>query len=315
MAKARWVSWPILFLIIVFVFSCGGCGLQPNMPAASNPKVLQTTGSDFTSEIRQATWDAYGKILKEVSDSKFPIDPAMAKEQLDGNETSYLVIDLRSPEHYAQRHIRGAINMTLVGLAENLGNLPPNKILLLYCYTGQSSALAMVPLKAFGYQAIFVSGGFSLMEKARFTMESSGNSFYPVKNEPPHDPKVVAVLHGIQANLLTIARQHAVKTLVVANSEVKELLAGSPDKYAFVDLRPRDDYAKGHIRGAISAPLDELKNRIPNLPKEKRLVLCCKSGQLAAMTTAPLMAEGFKIISLCAGLSQVEPGLFPQENQ
>ena len=313
--KNRWFNWSVLLTIVVFVFFGCGCGLQSNAPATPSPKPAEIAISDFTQEIRQAPWDAYGKVLKEVRESTFPIDPAMAKKRLAGKESSYLIIDLRSPEHYAQQHVKGAVNLSIVGLAENIGNLPKDKTLLLYCYTGQSSALAMVPLKAFGYQAIFVNGGFPLMEKAGFIMEAAGYAFVPAKNELPSDPKAVAILSGIQANLLAIARQHTVKTLIVANAEVKELSEGSPEKYAFVDLRPLEDYAKSHIKGAISAPLDELKNRVPDLPKEKRLVLCCKSGQLAAMATAPLTAEGFKIISLCAGLSQAEGWGFPTDKK
>lgn len=309
--KTRWYTWPVLLTIVVFIFFGCGCGLQSNAPVNPSPKPVEITSADFTLEIRQATWEAYAKVLKEVRESTFPIDPAMAKERLTEKESSYLIIDLRAPEHYARQHVRGAVNLTIVGLAENIGNLPKGKTLLLYCYTGQSSALAMVPLKAFGYQAIFVNGGFPLMEKAGFVMDSVETAFVPAKNELPTDPKAAAILRGIQANLLAIARQHTVKTLVVANAEVKELSEGSPDKYAFVDLRPREDYTKSHIKGAISAPLDELKTRVPDLPKEKKLVLCCKSGQLAAMATAPLTAEGFKIISLCAGLSQAEGWGFP----
>ena len=97
-------------------------------------------------------------------------------------------------------------------------------------------------------------------------------------------------LAGIKSNLLAIARQHSGKTLVVAQTDTKELVEGSPSKYAFVDLRPREDYERGHIKGSISAPL-------------------------AAMTTAPLTAEGFKIISLCAGFSQLDENNYPMEKK
>jgi len=309
--KTRRFTWPVLLLIVVFLLFGFGCGLQPNTPAAPSSRPVEITKPDFSREIRQATWEAYEKVLKEVRENAFPIDPTMAKERLTGKESSYLIIDLRAPEHYARQHVKGAVNLSIIGLAENIDNLSKDKELLLYCYTGQSSALAMVPLKAFGYQAIFINGGFPLMEKAGFSMESVKTTFVPAKNKLPSDPKAAAILRGIQANLLAIARQHTVKTLIVPNADVKELSDGSPDKYAFVDLRPLEDYTKTHIKGSISAPLDELKNRIPDLPKEKRLILCCKSGQLAAMATAPLTAEGFKIISLCAGFSQAEGWGFP----
>lgn len=306
------ITWLGLLLGIISVFA--GCAVSE--PKVSPPVPAVNTGpinNELVLAVRHSTWDAYEKVLQEVSASQFPVDPVMAQKRLKGRETAFLIIDLRATDAYTQKHVQGAVNMSVVELAENLANLPRDKTLLLYCYTGQSSALAMVPLKAFGYDAIFVNGGFQLLEKAGFAMDTKGVAFAPVKNAPAPDERQAAILAGVQANLLAIAKQHTVKTLVVADTAVKDLAADSPDKYAFVDLRPPDDYAKGHIKGAISAPLAELRTRSVLLPKDKRLVLCCKSGQLAAMATAPLTAEGFKIISLCAGLSQAEKGPLPWE--
>ena len=300
-----------VFLIVALCLI--GCGVAKPAVAPVPAKGAVVDKTDYSPQIRQATWDAYEKVLKEVSASRFPVDPVMAQSRLKGKEASFLILDLRAPGVYAEKHVQGAVNMSIVALAENIANLPKDKTLLLYCYTGQSSALAMVPLKAYGYQAIFVNGGFAQMEKAGFIMDNKPVPFVPAKNEKTIDSRQTNILAGIQANLLAIARQHTVKTLVVVDRDVKELSTGSPEKYAFVDLRPATDFAKGHIKGAVSAPLAELRTRVTMLPKDKRLVLCCKSGQLAAMSTAPLTAEGFKIISLCAGLSQAEKGLLPWE--
>ena len=303
----------ILTILMTVVLCLGGCGVAKLSPDAVPGKVAVADKTDYGPLIRQATWDAYEKVLQEINASQFPVDPVMAQSRLKGKEASFLILDLRAPDVYAQKHVQGAVNLSIVALAENIASLPKDKTLLLYCYTGQSSALAMVPLKAYGYQAIFINGGFAQMEKAGFIMDNKPVPFDPAKNEKTVDPRQNTILAGIQANLLAIARQHTVKTLVVADRNVKELSTGSPEKYAFVDLRPATDYAKGHIKGAISAPLAELRTRATMLPKDKRLVLCCKSGQLAAMSTAPLTAEGFKIISLCAGLSEADKGPLPWE--
>ena len=303
----------ILTILMAVVLCLGGCGVAKPSSDAVPGKVAVADKTDYGPLIRQATWDAYEKVLQEVNASQFPVDPIMAQSRLKGKEASFLILDLRAPDVYAQKHVQGAVNLSIVALAENIASLPKDKTLLLYCYTGQSSALAMVPLKAYGYQAIFINGGFAQMEKAGFIMDNKPVPFVPAKNEKTIDSRQTNILAGIQANLLAIARQHTVKTLVVVDRDVKELSTGSPEKYAFVDLRPATDFAKGHIKGAVSAPLAELRTRVTMLPKDKRLVLCCKSGQLAAMSTAPLTAEGFKIISLCAGLSQAEKGPLPWE--
>ena len=80
--KIRWFTWPILLTIVVFIFFGCGCGLQSNTPATPSSKPVEKTSPDYIREIRQATWEAYEKVLKEVRESTFPIDPVTAKERL-----------------------------------------------------------------------------------------------------------------------------------------------------------------------------------------------------------------------------------------
>ncbi|MHC1758926.1 MAG: rhodanese-like domain-containing protein [Negativicutes bacterium] len=308
----------MILLITVLIFLCGGCGTQPTQPVQKStpaPQPISAPAFDATELTKQATWEAYGKVLDEIRIGSFPIDAVTAKNRMQGKENDYYIIDLRSAEDYAKQHVKNAVNLGIVKLAENIGKLPADKTLLLYCYAGQSSALAMAPLKVYGYKAIFINGGFPSIEQAGFTLDTRSVAFAPTDGKAPDDPRAAAVLTGVKANLVAIAKQHSVKTLVISQPDTKELVEGSPSKYVFVDLRPKEDYDRGHIKGSISAPLVELRSKVLALPKDKRLILCCKSGQLAAMTTAPLTAEGFKIVSLCAGFSQVEENNFPMEKK
>jgi rhodanese-related sulfurtransferase len=43
-----------------------------------------------------------------------------------------------------------------------------------------------------------------------------------------------------------------------------------------IDVRPPDEYAAGHIAGAISVPLDELIDRVADLPPELEVVAYCR---------------------------------------
>ena len=43
-----------------------------------------------------------------------------------------------------------------------------------------------------------------------------------------------------------------------------------------LDTRPSSEYAAGHIAGAISVPVDELKRRLRRLPKHKEYVAYCR---------------------------------------
>jgi rhodanese-related sulfurtransferase/DNA-binding MarR family transcriptional regulator len=43
-----------------------------------------------------------------------------------------------------------------------------------------------------------------------------------------------------------------------------------------VDVRPREEYAAGHIEGARSIPLDELEQRLADLPGDREIVAYCR---------------------------------------
>ena len=43
-----------------------------------------------------------------------------------------------------------------------------------------------------------------------------------------------------------------------------------------IDVRPREEYEAGHIPGAVSVPLPELKGRLAELPRDLELVAYCR---------------------------------------
>jgi rhodanese-related sulfurtransferase len=43
-----------------------------------------------------------------------------------------------------------------------------------------------------------------------------------------------------------------------------------------VDVRPADEFAAGHLPGAVSIPLPELKQRLKELPKRREVVAYCR---------------------------------------
>lgn len=47
-------------------------------------------------------------------------------------------------------------------------------------------------------------------------------------------------------------------------------------KVVIVDTRPASEYASGHIAGAISVPVDQLQQRLKDLPKGKDYVAYCR---------------------------------------
>lgn len=54
------------------------------------------------------------------------------------------------------------------------------------------------------------------------------------------------------------------------------------EKIMLIDVRPEEEYIAGHIADAVSIPLEQLKKRLNELPKNKTIVAYCR-GPLCVM--------------------------------
>lgn len=70
-----------------------------------------------------------------------------------------------------------------------------------------------------------------------------------------------------------------------------------------VDIRPREDYADFHIKGAISIPFEELQERIHELSKNKINILYSTDGFCNKTNLAGLMLaiNGYPVMTLLGG--------------
>jgi rhodanese-related sulfurtransferase/biotin operon repressor len=73
-----------------------------------------------------------------------------------------------------------------------------------------------------------------------------------------------------------------------------------------VDARPVNEYAAGHIPGALSIPIDDLKRRLHRLPKSKPYVAYCRGPYCvyADQAVAQLRAAGRRARRLAVGLPE-----------
>lgn len=71
-----------------------------------------------------------------------------------------------------------------------------------------------------------------------------------------------------------------------------------------LDVRPPEEFASGHITGALSVPLPELAKRLAKLPKRREVVAYCRGPYcvLAIEAVKQLRARGFKAVRLEAGV-------------
>lgn len=73
-----------------------------------------------------------------------------------------------------------------------------------------------------------------------------------------------------------------------------------------IDVRPADEFALGHLPGAINVPLSELESRLPSLESSREIVAYCR-GPWCVMSfeaVAKLRKRGFKARRLEDGLPE-----------
>lgn len=87
------------------------------------------------------------------------------------------------------------------------------------------------------------------------------------------------------------------------------------DNLVVLDVRPQEEFEAGHLPGAVSIPLADLKKRLKDLPKSKQIVAYCR-GPLCAMApdaTRFLKSKGYKVKKLTEGVPDWEAAGLPVE--
>jgi rhodanese-related sulfurtransferase/DNA-binding transcriptional ArsR family regulator len=82
-----------------------------------------------------------------------------------------------------------------------------------------------------------------------------------------------------------------------------------------LDVRPEDEFALGHLPGAINIPLADLKRRVSRLPRDKEIVAYCRGAYCALSfeAVAMLRKRGFKIHRLEDGFPEWRVAGLPVE--
>ena len=97
---------------------------------------------------------------KEQSYRQINMDEAIVMMEA---ESDYIILDVRTPEEFSEKHIPGAINIAneTIG-SEEIPELPDkDQLILVYCRSGNRSKQASEKLVALGYTNIIEFGGIN----------------------------------------------------------------------------------------------------------------------------------------------------------
>jgi rhodanese-related sulfurtransferase len=99
--------------------------------------------------------------------------------------------------------------------------------------------------------------------------------------------------------------------------EKTELLRRARSRDVVVlDVRPNEEFAAGHIAGALSIPLSELKRRLAEIPRDRRVVAYCRGPYcvLAAEAVRLLRQRGLDAVRLSEGYPEWRDAGLPVES-
>jgi rhodanese-related sulfurtransferase len=93
---------------------------------------------------------------------------------------------------------------------------------------------------------------------------------------------------------------------------VSEAVAKQQAGAFILDVREPSEWNDAHIAGATLIPLGELQARVSELPKDKEIVVVCRSGNRSAEGRDILLNSGFtQVTSMAGGLNQWKAAGYP----
>lgn len=262
--------------------------------------------------ISSAAFAVSGEVEDAVNNyfANLPSDNAMIGqeafvEKIKAGEDLF-VLDIRQADVYNEGHIKGAVNLAWGpdAIADNLDRLPGDKTIYVYCYTGQTANQTVALLNFAGFEAKSVKFGWNLgitkVEGYQAAVETAANELSGVTNYKINEEIKSAVIDYYKG--LAEVENTMYKNYKISEDMLK-MAVDSEAEMMIVSIRQPQDYAAGHIKGAINIPWGAgMEEYFGQLPTEQKLVVYCYTGQTAGQAVAGLRLLGYDAVSLNGGM-------------
>jgi phage shock protein E len=119
----------------------------------------------------------------------------------------------------------------------------------------------------------------------------------------------IAIHLLLALGLATAAPSAARLPPAIGDKALAELLADEASKILLLDVRTAEEYAEGHIPGAVLIPYDELAVNFKEPDKGRPIVVYCRSGRRSAIAADTLKHMGYVNVSDFGGYTNWKRGL------
>lgn len=183
---------------------------------------------------------------------------------LELRDQGAVVVDVRSAADYEGAHLLGSLNVGLEGkFATWAGSLIPADARIVIVAEPGTEEEAAMRLGRIGLDGVvgFLKGGMGALAS---------------------HPEVVGTSRRITAQALADVLRH-------------------PDAPLLVDVRSEKEFADGHIAGALNVPLTHLEERLVEVPRDRELVVVCRSGYRSSTAASILRRHTYPHVTDLVG--------------
>lgn len=185
-----------------------------------------------------------------------------------------ITIDTRGPKAAEKGHIQGAVAMPLEDVAKQRNQFPLDKKAYIVLYSEDTNLAGLSPLVkeiiGWGYERVYVlDGGYNGWIKNKGLIQSG----------------------MVRTEIFYMPRPHPGE---ITGDEFVNIMKNLPQDKMILDVRTQAETAMGMIKGAKNIPVDDLQARLAELPKDKEIIVHCRTGLRAEMGYTILRNAGFK---------------------
>jgi phage shock protein E len=108
---------------------------------------------------------------------------------------------------------------------------------------------------------------------------------------------ILLVMASLMISGLVAAPKPPVLPPMMEEKSLISLLANPEAKVLLLDVRTAEEFAAGHIPGAVLLPYDELAAKFREADKGRPIVVYCRSGRRSAIARETLLSMGYTNVS------------------
>lgn len=227
--------------------------------------------------------------IKTEKEKRNPDDPPLIsvdelKEKIDRKE-DFILVDVQSSEAYLAKHIPNAISIPAAQITERYKELANDKEIVVTSAGGNADSCGLCTQAA----KSLISLGFKNVKDFK-----EGISGWEAKGYP--------VVSG--------------QTVTYKNIDVDKLKQKIDDRenILIVDVRDKEEYDAGHIKGAIYMAFEGILSKKNELPRDKEIIIYDKKGDRSKLVTETLVKNGLiQITNLIDGFKKWQEKGYPVE--